>query len=275
MEALKVLTLNCWNVMEPYEARMALIRRGIEALQPDVIALQEIIVRRDGFDQAAQILDGLGYQWVFGPAMRFRSDSGLLPFDAEGDAFGNVVASRWPIVHSEVRPLPGFESGERRSAIAAMVEAPSGLLPVVSTHLNWKYHHGYVRERQAVALADFAADWSSASSLPPIVAGDMNADPDSAEIRFLCGLQTLGGRSIYFQDAWRVAGDGGAGYTWDNRNTYAHLSFEPNRRIDYIFVGLANEHGTGWIESARVALNEAVDGVFPSDHFGVFAAVRL
>jgi hypothetical protein len=34
---------------------MALIRAGIAALQPDVIARQEIIVRRDGFDQAGII----------------------------------------------------------------------------------------------------------------------------------------------------------------------------------------------------------------------------
>jgi hypothetical protein len=50
MDLLRVLTLNCWNVSPPLEERMTLIRAGIEELQPDVIALQEIIVRPDGFD---------------------------------------------------------------------------------------------------------------------------------------------------------------------------------------------------------------------------------
>ncbi|MBI3783407.1 MAG: endonuclease/exonuclease/phosphatase family protein [Deltaproteobacteria bacterium] len=270
-----MLTLNCWNVIEPYEPRMELIRRGIEALRPDVVGLQEIIVRRDGFDQAARIFAGLGYRWEFGPAMRFNRDGSALPVDADGDAFGNVVASRWPIVRSRVHPLPGVESGERRSAIAAVIESPSGLLPFISTHLNWKYHHGVIRERQVVALVDFVGEWSLGVPLPPILVGDMNADPDSAEIRFLCGLQRLDGRSAYFQDAWRVTGNAGPGFTWDNRNTYAHLAFEPNRRIDYVFVGLGDGSGRGWIESARVVLDEPVGGVFPSDHFGMLAEVQI
>jgi endonuclease/exonuclease/phosphatase family metal-dependent hydrolase len=272
---LRVLTLNCWNIMEPYAARLALIRAGIAALQPDVIGLQEIIVRRDGFDQAAQILDGLGYQWVYGAAMRFDLQNPLLPFDVDGDAFGNVVASRWPIARSLVRPLPGFESGERRSAVAVIVQAPWGSVPVITTHLNWKFDHGHVRERQVVALADFVVDWAAGNVTPPILVGDMNAEPDSAEIRFLCGLQTLGGRNVYLQDAWRIAGDGSAGFTWDNRNSYAHLAFEPSRRIDYVFVGLSGDQtDRGWIESARVVLDQRADGVFPSDHFGLLVEVR-
>ena len=57
---MRVLTLNCWNVSEPFAERMALIHAGIAALQPDIVGLQEIVMRRDGFDQAALLLDGLG-----------------------------------------------------------------------------------------------------------------------------------------------------------------------------------------------------------------------
>jgi hypothetical protein len=31
-----------------------------------------------------------------------------------------------------------------------------------------------------------------------------------------------------------VAGDGGRGFTWDHRNRYAAIAFEPSRRIDYV-----------------------------------------
>ena len=34
--------------------------------------------------------------------------------------------------------------------------------------------------------------------------GDFNAVPHSDEIRWLCGLTTLGGRRVYYQDAWDV-----------------------------------------------------------------------
>src|SRR5579885_2485005 len=143
MGRLRVLTLNCWNVSAPLEARMAVARDEVAALAPDVIALPEIVVR----------------------------------------------------------------------------------------------DHGFVRERQVLALASLVEEWAHAATLPPIVAGDLNADPDSTEVRFLCGRAALGGQRIDLEDAWLAAGDGGPGFTWDNRNPYAAYAGEPDRRIDYILVG--------------------------------------
>ena len=93
-------------------------------------------------------------------------------------------------------------------------------------------------------------------------------------LRYLCGLAALEGRSTYYQDAWRVRGIG-AGFTWDNRNPYAGMMFEPDRRLDYILVGLADLNGRGWIERVALACDEPVDGVWASDHLGVVADVRI
>lgn len=271
----RVMTLNCWNVSEPFRDRMSLIRAGIEAHQPDVIGLQEVVVRRDGFDQAALILDGLGYAHVFGPAFRWNDTARLLPLDhPDGDAFGNAIASRWPIADTAVRALPGAETGERRSALAALIETPAGTLPFFTTHLNWKFEHGLVRERQVVAVADLIVQIARDSRLPPILVGDLNAEPSSTEIRFLCGLTSIGGRSIRLDDAWRRAGDGGPGFTWDNRNRFAAYSAEPDRRIDYILVGPPDRHGRGAIESVRLTFTAPVGDVFASDHFGLVADIR-
>jgi endonuclease/exonuclease/phosphatase family metal-dependent hydrolase len=207
----RVMTLNCWHVSEPFAERMAAIRAGIERHRPDVIGFQEIVVRRDGFDQAAEILAGSGYGHVYGAAFRFDGSGEILPHDADGDGFGNAIASRWPISAAEVKALPGIDSGERRSAIGARIESPHGRIPFVATHLNWKLHHGVVRESQVPAVADLAWQLAGDADFPPIVVGDLNAEPDSTEIRFLCGLASLGGRSTYFQDAWRLAGDGTRG----------------------------------------------------------------
>jgi endonuclease/exonuclease/phosphatase family metal-dependent hydrolase len=274
---LRVATLNCWNICGPFEERAPLIRAAIAALRPDVIGLQEIVVRRDGFDEAAVLLDGLGYEVAFGAAMRWSEASPMLPHDhADSDAFGNAIASRWPIRRRAVHALPGFEeTGERRSMLGALVETPAGVLPFVTTHLNWKSHHGWVRERQVVAVAGFAAAWAADATFPPVVVGDLNAEPDSQEIRFLCGLVSLGGRSTYFQDAWRVAGDG-PGYTWDNRNPYAATGFQRDRRIDYILAGEPEtSRGRGWVETVRLAFTEPTAGVYPSDHFGIVAELRV
>jgi len=273
---LRVLTLNVWNLCEPFAERMRLVRAGIEALQPDLIGLQEIIVRQDGFDQGRILFDGLPYHIVYGPASRFRSGH-FLGHEEDGDAFGNLIASRWPLRRSEVTALPGEETNEYRSVTHALIDSPHGAIFFATTHLHWQAHHGYIRERQVVALADVVSEHSRASDFPAILVGDFNADPDSDEIRFLCGLTSLQGRSTYFQDTWRVAGDGTPGFTWDNRNPYAGMMFEPNRRLDYIFVGPADylRNGRGWIDDVRVVMNESTNGVFPTDHFGVLAEVRI
>ncbi|HYR95713.1 MAG TPA: endonuclease/exonuclease/phosphatase family protein [Candidatus Binatus sp.] len=273
---LRVMTLNCWNVSEPFDERMRLVRAGIEALRPDAIGLQEIIVRRGGFDQAGVILEGLGYQRVFGPAFRWNETARLLPSDhPDGDAFGNTIASRWPISRTAVHALPGAETDERRSVLAALIETPAGTLPFFTTHLNWKPHDGPVRERQVAAVAEVVREMAREGRLPPILVGDLNAEPDSTEIRFLCGLASIDGRTIHLEDAWRRGGDRGPGFTWDNRNRFAAYSAERDRRIDYILVGPPDRNGRGAIASAQVAFTEPAGDVFASDHFGVVADVRL
>lgn len=270
---LRVLTLNCWNVSEPYAARMAVARAAIESLAPDLIGLQEVVQRRDGLDQAADVLGGLGYATVFAPAFRW-TEHGHVALDADGDGFGNLIASRWPITASERRALPGDERDERRCAVAAHVEAPFGRIPFVCTHLAWRFEHGALRVRQVRALDGLVREWARDVAFPPIVVGDLNADPDADEIRYLCGLAAIDGGSTYYQDAWRVRG-AGPGFTWDNRNPYTALNFEPDRRIDYVLVGLGGPSGRGWIERVALACAEPIDGVWASDHCGVVADIRI
>jgi endonuclease/exonuclease/phosphatase family metal-dependent hydrolase len=271
---LRVLTLNCWNVSEPLEERMSVIRSGLAHERPDVIGLQEVIVRPDGFDQGALLCGHDGFARVFGAAFSWTDDGSMVSHDQRRSGFGNLIASRWPIVRSQVRRLPGTEGGEPRSATAALVQTPAGLLPVLTTHLDWEFDHGHVRERQVLAIDAFAREWSADACLPPVVLGDFNAHPDSNEMRFLRGLASLDGRSTYFQDAWEVAGVG-PGHTWDNRNRFAALACEPDRRIDYVLVGRSGPEGRGRIESARLVFDVPVGDVFATDHFGVVVDLRV
>jgi endonuclease/exonuclease/phosphatase family metal-dependent hydrolase len=271
----RIVTLNCWNVSEPLVERAAVIRAGLAALAPEVVAFQEIVVRDDGFDQGALLLDAARYFRVFGPAFRWDGDGGMLPHDGDGGGFGNLIASVWPIVRSEVRRLPGGDGDEPRTAIGALLETPAGVLPVVTTHLDWERDHGWVRERQVVALDRFAREWARGGDLPPILLGDFNARPDATEMRYLRGLASLEGRSTYWQDAWEMAGSPHPGFTWDNRNRFASYAGEPNERIDYILVGHPDDLGRGRIETAGLAFEEPSVGVYASDHFGVVADVRM
>jgi endonuclease/exonuclease/phosphatase family metal-dependent hydrolase len=263
---LGVLTLNLWNTTGPYEQRKPRIREWIERLDPDVIGFQEAL-RGGGFDQVPELLDGLPYEIDFAAAVGRKN----------GIEFGNAVASRWPISDREVLMLPDGGDPETRCALSVTIDAPFGDLSFACTHLNWKFQHGMIREQQVVPLFDLALRRRPREAFPPIVVGDFNAEPDSAEIRYATGLQSIDGRSVFFHDAWAVAGDGGQGHTWCNRNEYAAVALEPDRRIDYVFVGYpirVGRYGVGKVEHCRVVCDDCKDGVWPTDHFGVYAELR-
>jgi endonuclease/exonuclease/phosphatase family metal-dependent hydrolase len=264
MHRLRVLTLNIWNRQGPWEERLPLIRAGVADLAPDLVGLQEVI-DNCGRTQADDIREGLGYETTFGAAHDHGS----------GIRFGNAVLSRWPITRTEVFQLPTGESGEHRSLLFAEIDSPHGKIPFFVTHLNWMLHHGVIREQQVARVAALVKEHAPIRGLPPILVGDFNAEPESAEIRFMRGLQSLAGTSTYFADCFGLTGEG-PGYTFDGRrNPFAAFAHEPPRRIDYIFVRGPDQRVRGEPLSARVVLEQVHDGIAATDHYGVLAEVSI
>lgn len=280
MSVLRVATINVWNKSGPWLSRLPLIRRELERLQPQIVGLQEVLRFKPdpaldlplstSNDQATEIAEGLGFHLAYGVA----SDWG------NGLKFGNAVLSRYEIAAQQCFALPGVESGETRSLLYALCETPHGRLPVFVTHLNWKFHHGSVRQRQVAAIAEHVGRLAPIDGphLPPVLMGDFNAAPDADEIRFLSGLCAIEGKTVYFADAWVFAGDG-PGYTFDRHNDYAVKAREPSRRIDYIFVRGPDRQFRGEPMHAELAFNavdkNAAERVWPSDHFGLFADLAI
>lgn len=268
---LKVLSLNIWHDQNAWPERAQLIRQWIDRLQPDLIGFQEVLVG-EGVDQLHELVGDSGYHTVYGPAMTLPDRTHL--------QFGNAIASRWPIVESEEIRLPDRGDWESRAALCATVDSPHGPIGLTCTHLHRQFNHGHVREKQVLLLAEAAWKRRPENGFPPIIIGDFNAEPGSDEIRYMKGLHSLQGDSVAFLDAWEVAGlhslsgEEGQGITWSNRNPYARVEYEPRRRIDYIFAGLPGRKGIGAIETCRVVCNEEEVGVWPTDHFGVFAELR-
>ena len=262
----RVLTRNIWNRFGPWPERLAAIRAGIAELAPDIIGLQEVLrvdaKTGDGLDQASLIADGFGYHIAYG-----RTTAEL--------AYGNAILSRWPIARTHVFPLPGIGTDEHRNLLFAEIDAPFAKVPFFTTHLNWKLHHGYVREVQVREVADRVRALAPSTGFPAIVVGDFNADTDSDEIRFMRGLTSLGGKSVYFADAFADAGDGSRGVTFSRSNPYAAQVHEPDRRLDYVFVRGPDDRWRGEVRDARVCFDQpAANGVWPTDHFGVTATIQ-
>lgn len=260
---LRVLTLNIWNRGGPWEDRLTTIRAGIAQLQPDIIALQEVLrpMEGEGFDQAALIADGFGYHVAYGAA-----------FETGGIGFGNAALSKWPIRRSQRFALPQLEAHESRCLVFAEIDAPFGVVPFFVTHLSWRMEEGDVREAQVKAITTHVAELCPAAGFPAIVAGDFNAAPDADEIRYMRGLCSLGSKRVYFADAFGLAGRG-EGTTFSSRNPFAADLPEPDRRIDYIFVR-GDERGRGEPIEAHVCFDRPYRGVHASDHYGVSATLR-
>lgn len=266
MKTFRVATLNIWNRFGPWEARLDAIRTTLRALGPDLVGLQEVVRldagQGDSLDQARAIADGLGYHVAYGRA----HDEPWL---------GNAALSRWPIVGSRTFELPRAGTNERRTLLFADVQAPFGSVPFFVTHLNWRFDEGHVREAQVREIALCIESVVAGEGFPALLVGDFNAESGSDEIRYLCGMTSLGtGRRVYFQDAFALAGDGSSGWTYARENPLAAPSSEPDRRIDYVFVRGRDERCRGHPVSARVCFDQPVEGTFPSDHFGVVATLR-
>jgi endonuclease/exonuclease/phosphatase family metal-dependent hydrolase len=268
---LKLLTLNTWGRTGPWAKRRALIGEGIRELDPHVVGLNEIWDDAEG-NSAREIADAIGGEWHVHTSPPFEFEEGK--YETR-----NAVLSRFPLLEAEAWMLPEPRGDCRRNLTFARVATPWGQLPVFVTHLSWMFHHGSYRLMQVQQIRSWMKERAPIEKgdaptehLPPVVMGDFNEVPESDEIRFMRGLYA-DAHGFYSADCFALRGEG-SGITWSNDNAYAAREHFPDRRLDYIFVRGPDRWGRGEPLVARVALTQGRDGVFPSDHYAVYAEIR-
>ena len=260
---LRVLTLNHWGVGGDWPRRREVIRGGLRDLRPDLIAFQEAF--KDGERDSVAELTGSDYHV-------FHQETGLL-----GDGNCAAIASRWPPahVHELDQQLTSRTGAFPATTLIAEIEAPGPVGPLLFVnHLpSWEPQLELERELQTVAAARRIEELVVERPRHVVLAGDLDATPDASSIRFLRGLQSLGGLSVCYRDAWESAHSGDPGHTFTTRNPLvmedSDVRQEISRRIDYVFVR-CDEHGpTLEISRCELALAEPVGGTWASDHLGV------
>jgi endonuclease/exonuclease/phosphatase family metal-dependent hydrolase len=260
----RFVTLNLWGERGPFERRMPLVVSGLRALGADVVALQEVREIPGRVPNMAETIAGeLGMRCEWAPAMEWG-----------GGTEGVAILTATPLRDVVRLDLPHGSEKLRRVALCGRASTPRGEARVCTAHLHYRLEHGREREDQAVALASLLA---ARPDEVAVLLGDLNATPDSDEIRFLRGKTTLGGNRAFFQDAWELHHPGEAGHTWARENPCtADLRWlQPGRRIDYVLVSKEEPDGRGEVLSCDIVLDRATDGVFPSDHWGLCADVRV
>ncbi len=266
----RVLTLNLWQKFGAWADRRSVLIDGIRALAPDLLAFHESI-KTDGYDQVTDLL---------GPEFNIAHSKGR---DANG--MGISIASRWPLgevleVDLNVTPRTvGFPC--TTLVVEVIAPDPVGQLLFVNHFPNWQLNFEHEREMQAVAAARFVEERIGQSNKQVVMAGDLDADPQAASVRFWSGRQSLADMSVCYRDAWESTHPEDPGHTFTPRNPLVRDGVVkgmrpfrdwPFRRIDYIFVRFG-AHGGLALDIAACAriFDEPIDGVFASDHFGLVA----
>ncbi|WP_406827783.1 endonuclease/exonuclease/phosphatase family protein [Microbulbifer sp. ARAS458-1] len=213
---LRVMTYNV-HICKGMDGKLSpeRIARVIARYSPDIVALQEVDVRRQrtgGVDQAHQISRLLSMDCHFQPAMHL-----------EDERYGDAIMTRLPmrLVKKDIFPGPSEHSrmhkfAEPRGALWMEINFHGTLLQVFNTHLGLSKGE---RLRQVDAL--LGPNWIGNPECPKprILVGDFNALPSASEIRRLTSV---------LEDAQlQLPGHKPKG---------TFFSRLPKARIDYVFV---------------------------------------
>jgi endonuclease/exonuclease/phosphatase family metal-dependent hydrolase len=163
------------------------------------------------------------------------------------------------------------------TTLVAEVRASDPIGPLLFVIYLPSYELGFENERelQAVAAARFVENLVGARSMHVVLAGDFDADPAAASVRFWCGRQSLDGVSVCYRDAWESTHPGDSGHTYTPHNPLMATPDWPYRRIDYIFVRCAEHGPTLEVSSCLRIFDEPIEGVWASDHFGLVADLAV
>jgi endonuclease/exonuclease/phosphatase family metal-dependent hydrolase len=211
------------------------IAEVIKSVKPDLVALQEVdsgVRRTEGIDEPQELAKLTGMKVVFGNNIRYQ-----------GGDYGNAVLSKLPIKRHKNHPLPSFYEGEQRGVLEVKVETNvlGQTVLFFATHLDYRPADG-----ERLASVKFINDLvTSRKARPALLAGDLNATPDSTALR---GFKKL----------------------WTSVNEEDLPTFpveKPTRQIDFILFHPAER----WKAVETRVLDEAV----ASDHRAIFAVLEL
>jgi endonuclease/exonuclease/phosphatase family metal-dependent hydrolase len=219
--------------------RLATIIKGVS---PDIVALQEVdqsTARSSSVDQPAELSRLTGIEVVFGRNI-----------DYQGGGYGTAVLSRLPVKAHSSHKLPSFYEGEQRGVQIVELGQPGdpGLV-FLCTHLD---HRPDDRERMASAemINELASRYGDRLM---ILAGDLNAEPDSRVIR-------------EFEKYWKIAGRDDGQLTDGSNRLLTHPSDKPQKWIDFVLVRPA--------ERWQIVKVSVLDEPVASDHRPLLAVLR-
>lgn len=259
---LRLLTINTWKCDGQYRQRLDLLKQGLRALQPTVVACQEAFQSTEGqADTARELAQALGMKYSSVPA---RLKPRLFEGAVVKSYSGLALLSAYPIRQTWTSFLPTDPRDGERMAQYCLIDTPATPTLVINTHLTHLPNSSALRKLQLDTLLQHPS--LANHDGPVFLCGDLNAEAHSEEIQL---LHTY--RPFFVRDAY-VAGKGQLpGYTMRSQQELTR-----GKRIDFIFSIASLEERLPIITDARVVLDQPGEtGIYPSDHSGVMIQTDL
>ncbi len=211
------------------------IAKVIIDVNPDFVALQEVDYqtnRAQKYDLATELGWRAKMAPLFGRAM---------PYD--GGEYGEGVLSKHTFLQTRNIPLPFTPGDEPRAALEITTVLPSkDTISFIGTHLD----HLKNEANRIMQVKQINKVFAS-NPYPTILAGDLNAEPESTPMKIL-------------EEIWA------ASYRHDTLS-YTYPSKDPVKKIDYVLFYPANR----W----RVLETRAIEDPIASDHCAYLVILEL
>ncbi len=254
-----------WNVLWRFDPDWRARERAILAVlsdtRPDVLGLQECWGTNED-SQAHVIARHLGMHATFWAPSLPPTPEPAERADQEGVLMGVGLVSRWPIVSVHEHVLPVSHRQLAPVALDARIHDDVGRpFEVLVAATEWEPEYADDHLAQTERLAELMA---LHSGVPRFLLADLNCDPSQAEFEPLARVA---------HETWTAGAGDSQAVTLSSQVPFAPLeaSKEIDRRVDHILVA----RGVPVQVNAAFTMSEAVDGVYPSDHFPVVADVEL
>ena len=190
------------------------------------------------------------------------------------DSIGAVLACRGEAdVVAEVDQRRGPSSLPWCATLLLSCSTPLGPVLVAHHKPSWQLGAEVEREEQALT-AGRALEHHVDEGGHVVVLGDFDATPDAASMQFWRGRRSLDGMSACYQDAWKTVHAQDPGDTSSARKPLVRageVATAVSRRIDHVLVRSGDHGPTLQVRDCRLVLDQPVEGVWASDHFGVLA----
>lgn len=232
----KVLSFNIFHgATTKGDFNLDVLANVITKTNPDLVALQEVdfkTKRVKGYDLVTELGWRTKMAPLFGRAMYY-----------DGGEYGEGILSKYSFLDTRNVALPFSPGNEPRAALEALVCLPTNdTIAFVGTHLDHTND-----ETDRIAQAEKINQVFSKNKYPTILAGDLNATPESKTINIL-------------EKVWTPSSD-------LSDPVFTYPSDNPNKKIDYIMYYPNNR----W----RVVETKIIQDTIASDHCAYFVILEL